>query len=32
MLEKVNKGIDEITENGKLDEISQKWLGVPAPR
>lgn len=32
LLEKVNKGIDEISANGKLDEISQKWLGVPAPR
>lgn len=28
LLEKVNQGIDEIKANGKLDEISQKWLGT----
>lgn len=32
LLEKVNKGIDEIKANGKLDEISKKWLGVPASK
>ncbi|MBE9589855.1 amino acid ABC transporter substrate-binding protein [Moraxella sp. K127] len=32
LLEKINQGIDEIKANGKLDEISQKWLNAPAPK
>lgn len=32
LLEKVNKGIDDIQTNGKLGEISQKWLGVPTSK
>ena len=27
----INKIVDEAKSDGKLDEISQKWLGMPLP-